>query len=265
MNAQPVTWERVLNFTDNCQLNKAHQTSDGGYVAIGESRIGIHQKMFLVKYNRYGDTLWTKYFDQNVNAGYGGYWVQETTDKGYIIAGRGEGINTDAYLIKTDSVGNILWYRTFGGTDLDQARCVKQLDDKGYILLANTNSNGPTVDILVIRTDSLGNEIWSKIYGGNNFAEIAREIIVLNNSGFILTGTVRPGPDNLYLLRLNENGDTLWSKSFTNYIGSEGYSIDITNDGGFIVGGTCDSLGNNNKKSYVIKTDSLGNLQWSKT
>lgn len=265
LRAQPsVTWERVLTFTNNCQLNKTQQTSDGGYVAIGESRIGIRQKMFLVKYNRYGDILWTKHFDQSVDAGYGGYWVEETSDKGYIVAGRGEGINTDAYLVKTDSLGNIQWYKTFGGADLDQARCVKQLDDKGYILLTNTNSYGPTVDILVIRTDSLGNEIWSKIYGGNNFAEYAMEVEIVNNAGFVLVGTVRPGHENLYLLRLDNNGDTLWSKSFTEYLSSEGYSIDIANDGGFIVGGTCDSLDDNNKKSYVIKTDSLGNLQRSK-
>jgi len=262
VKAQPITWQKVLNFTDNCGLNKAHQTSDGGYVAVGESRVNNHKKIFLVKFNRFGDTLWTKYFDTNVNAGYIGYWVEETLDKGYVIAGVGEGINSDAYLIKTDSLGSIQWYKTFGGSDLDQASCVKQIKDKGYILLITTSSFGPTTDILVVRTDSLGNTLWSKVYGGNNFSESAREIEVVNNSGFILTGKVVQPNDNLYLLRLNENGDTLWSKTFTNYLGSQGYSIDITNDGGFIVGGTCYTLGTN---SYVIKTDSSGNSLWQRT
>lgn len=262
-NAQkPITWQRVLNYTDNAQLYKAQQTSDGGYVTVGQSRVNNYQKIFLAKFNRYGDTLWTKYFDLSVNASYVGRWVEETFDKGFVIAGIGQGVNGDAYLIKTDSLGNIQWYKTFGGSGLEQAWCVKQLNDNGYILLINTSSFGPTTDILVVRTDSLGNTLWSKVYGGDNFSESAREIEVLNNSGFILTGKVVQPNDNLYLLRLNKNGDTLWSKTFTNYLGSEGYSIDITNDGGFIIGGTCYILGTN---SYVIKIDSSGNSQWQRT
>lgn len=264
LKAQSTTWQKVLTFTNNSAFYKAQQTSDNGYIAVGSNRVGIYNKIYIVKFDNYGDTLWTKFYDLYVNEVYRGFWIEETSDKGYIICGSGAGPNSDAYLIKVNSFGYVLWFKTFGGLELDQARCVKQLYDNGFILLSNTNSFGPTTDILVTRTDSLGNQMWSIVYGGNNYAEYAEEIEVVSNTGFIIVGSVRPGHENLYILRLNSEGDTLWSKTFTEHLSSEGYSIDITNDNGFIIGGTCDSLDDNNKKSYVIKTDSNGIMQWSK-
>lgn len=249
--------------TNNSHFFKTQQTSDGGYVAVGVNRFGVYTKIFAVKFDIYGDTLWTKFFDLNVNYAFNGFWIEETSDNGYILCGSG-GPSSDAYLIKLNSFGDVLWFKTFGGFDLDQARCVKQLDDNGFIILSNTTSFGPTTDILVTRTDSLGNQIWSKVYGGNNYGEYAEEIEVVKNNGFIIVSSVRPGHENLYLLRLNNEGDTLWSKTFTKHLSSEGYSIDITSDNGFIIGGICDSLDDNNKKSYVIKSDSNGITQWSK-
>lgn len=58
--AQQVTWQRVLDYTDNSVLYKAHQTSDGGYIAVGNNRVGGNGKIFLIKFNRYGDTLWSQ-------------------------------------------------------------------------------------------------------------------------------------------------------------------------------------------------------------
>jgi len=267
-NAQkPITWQRVLTYTDNSVLHKAQQTSDGGYIAVGDNRVSGNSKLYIAKFNEYGDSLWVKYFDLSVNDSYRGEWIEETYDKGFIIAGSGDGPNTDAYLVKTDSSGNIQWFKTFGGFNLDQGECVKQISDKGYILSVRTTSVSGTNDIMLVRTDSLGNLIWSRIYGNNIYHEYGHEIQIVNNSGVIICGLKRitNQPSNLYLIKADLNGDTLWTKTYSQFIGSVGHSIDITHDGGFIIGGTIDTTTNNYPKSLVLKTDTSGNIQWQRT
>ena len=222
--------------------------------------------MILVKFNKYGDTLWNKYFDLSVNSSYNGIWIEETKDKGFILTGSGPGVSTDAYIVKTDSTGNVKWYRTFGGADLDQGRCVKQLSDNGYILLMRTFSYSPTSDILLIKTDSLGNEMWRKLFSDSIYNEIGNEIQVIGNSGFIIAGwkQITKKPASLYLIRLNLSGDTIWTKTYNNYSSTAAYSVDTTSDKGFIIGGIADSTTNNYPLSYLLKIDELGNLEWEK-
>jgi hypothetical protein len=266
VSSQPITWQRILGYTDNAILRKAQQTSDGGYIAVGTSIIGIYQKLYLVKFNPYGDTLWTRYFDTSVSGSFEGYWVEETLDKGFIIAGDGEGPNGDAYLIKTDSIGNIKWYKTFGGSGLDQGLCVKQLTNIDFILMARTTSINSTNDIMLIKTDSVGNKIWSKIYGNNIYEEFGEEIQIIGNSGFIIDGAkeVSGQRANLYLIRTNMNGDSVWTKTYNQYLGSAAYSIDLAIDRGFILGGFADSTTNNEPKAYIVKTDSNGTIEWQR-
>jgi len=254
LQSQNLNWEKVLSYTDVCVFNKALQTTDSGYICVGQNRIGSNVKMYFLKLNSFGDTIWSRHFDLNVNSVYRCKWVQNTSDNGFIMCGSGAGINSDAYLIKVDSLGNIIWYKTFGGNGIDVAQCVKQLSDGGYIILVSTTSF-TDYGMLAIRTDSLGNSIWSKFYLGG-----AGEIEIVKNSGFIISGVLN---DKAYLLRMDNNGDSLWSKNYGEYLGSVGFSIDNTEDNGFIVGGICDTSISNNKKSYVIKTDSTGNIQWS--
>ncbi|MEO8210835.1 MAG: T9SS type A sorting domain-containing protein [bacterium] len=263
--AQSTTWERVLNYTDNSVLHKAQQTSDRGYIAVGQNRINNNAKMYLAKFDKFGDSTWVKYFDLSVNDYFSGEWIEETHDKGFIIAGSG-GPNSDAYLVKTDSLGSVQWFKTFGGFDIEQGECVKQIFDKGYILLVRTTSVSGTNDIMLVRTDSLGKVVWSKIYGNNIYQEIGYEFQVVNNSELIICGVKRitNQSSNLYLIKANFLGDTIWTKTYTQYAESVAHSIDISNDNGFIIGGTADTTTNNYPKSLVLKTDTSGNIQWQR-
>ena len=96
--------------------------------------------------------------------------MQQTSDGGYIIAGFtdswGEG-GGNVYLIKTDAEGNELWFNTFGGESTDWAKSVRQTTDGGYIIAGATESYGAgDFDIYLIKTDTAGNELWSKTFGG---------------------------------------------------------------------------------------------------
>lgn len=264
---QSVTWQNVLGYTDNSILHNTKQTSDGGFIAVGQNRINNYSKMYIAKFNKFGDSLWVKYFDLMVQYYYSGDWIEETHDKGFIIAGTGNGVNGDAYLVKTDSIGNVEWYKTFGGSNLDQGKCVKQIFDNGFILLLRTNSISGTNDIMLVRTDSIGNTIWTKIYGNNEYQEYGNEFQIDNNTGIIIVGLKRITnmPSNLFLIKTNLFGDTLWTKTYSDYIQSAGYSLDIGHNGNYIIGGTADTTDSNFPKSLVMKTDTSGNVIWKKT
>ncbi|MFZ8835347.1 MAG: hypothetical protein ACO2O5_14320, partial [Candidatus Caldipriscus sp.] len=99
--------------------------------------------------------------------------VQQTSDGGYIVAGGTNSFGAgsyDIFLIKTDANGNIIWAKTYGGTDNDWAYSVQQTSDGGYIVAGSTYSFGAgSYDIFLIKTDANGNIIWAKTYGGTDW------------------------------------------------------------------------------------------------
>ena len=174
--------------------------------------------------------------------------------------------NTDAYLIKTDSLGIIQWYKSFGGLGQDIGCCVKQIKDGGFILAIRTTSFGPTLDIMLIKTDSLGNQEWSKVYNNSNSNESVEEIRTVSNSGYILVGSTLTGNSaNVFVIRTDNSGDTLWTKKYGGQGRSAGYSIDNTNENGFIACGVSNSFNPfDYYQSFLTKIDSLGNIIWER-
>ncbi|MFZ1322557.1 MAG: T9SS type A sorting domain-containing protein [Ignavibacteria bacterium] len=264
VNSQSLTWQKIMLYTNNSQFYKSCPTKDGGIIAVGSNRIGNYQKIYIAKFNSLGDSLWAKYFDLNINKHFDGFWIEETIDLGFIISCTSD---AEACLLKVDSFGNFQWNKVIlSGSGIEQAKCVKQLSDNGFIIIARTTSNNNTNDIKLIRTDQFGNNIWSKNIGDEIYDEIANEIQYIKNSGFIITGwkQLYPNAAKLFLIRTDINGDTLWTKTINEYYSSGGYSIDLTEDEGFIIGGLADTSSNNHPNAYVLKTDSIGNIQWSR-
>ncbi|MBD3232518.1 MAG: T9SS type A sorting domain-containing protein [candidate division Zixibacteria bacterium] len=216
-----------------------------------------------------GDTLWTKT--------YGGIdWdraesIRQTDDGGYIMAGFTEsygGGGRDFYLIKTDSEGNSLWSETYGGVDRDEALSVQQTSDGGYIVGGLTESYGAgAVDFYLIKTDSDGNTVWTKTYGGSD-SDYGYSVRQTNDGGYIFAGyseSFGAGAGDMYLVKTNSAGDTLWTRAFggTDYEGAS--SVQQTADGGYIVAGHTNSFGAGDYDCYLVKTDSAGNPQWTGT
>jgi len=193
--------------------------------------------------------------------------VQHTTDGGYIIAGItssfGNG-DEDVLLTKTDGNGIELWTKTFGGTNSDGAHSVQQTTDGGFIITGATESFGlgnGTGDVYLIKTDENGIELWTKTFGGTN-AEEGNSVQQTTDGGYIIAGHTNSfgnGQRDVYLIKTDENGDSLWTRTCGGIEEDEGHSIQQTTDGGYIITGITESFGNGIYDVYLIKTDGNGN------
>lgn len=247
-------------------FNSVVQTSDGGYILAGKTCFTGNPgwDLYLIKTNAIGDTLWTRVWGGGTGNN-SAYSVKQTTDGGYIVAGNLAGFGTgnfDAWIIKTNSSGNIVFSKVFGGVDFDVASSVQQTTDGGYIIGGYTTSFGAgNVDFYLIKTDAAGNLTWSKTYGGPD-SEYCTDAIQTTDGGYILagwTGDVSTTVCDIYIIKTNSSGDTLWTKTYGGINNDQGYSIWQCTDGGYALGGQSASFGNNSDDIILIKIDNMGN------
>jgi hypothetical protein len=246
------------------------QTTDGGYIVVGQTpAFGAGGfDAYLVKLNAAGDISWTKTY-----GGTGleiGSAVQQTSDGGYILTGQigsyGAGFG-DFYLLKTDASGNVVWTKAYGVNGEEAGVSVKQTTDGGYIIGGTSESTGPLgKDMCLIKTNAVGDTLWAKIYGGSLIDE-CNEVIQTADGGYIMCGHSFSfsvaGDYDVYVVKTDNQGTVQWSKTYGSSASASdnefGYSIQQTNDGGYIITGETFSFGLGLKNVYLIKTDALGN------
>jgi len=247
------------------------ETVDRGYIMTGFTRSygAGWEDVWLIKTDSAGNLDWDKTFGGAESDW--GFCVEQTSDRGYIIAGftrsYGAGLE-DIWLIKTDSNGNQVWDRTFGGPDVDYGLWVQQTLDGGYIVAGRTRSYGAGgVDAWVIKTDSGGSEEWSRTIGGSD-GDWIRAVQQTSDGGYVLTGSTRlfgSGSEDLWLVKLDSRGDELWSRVFGGPESDEGLSVQQTSDHGYIVAGWTFSYGAGERDVWLIRTDSDGHELWNTT
>ncbi|HEX7319901.1 MAG TPA: hypothetical protein VF399_06050 [bacterium] len=256
-------WTKIYNG----EFWAIEQTSDRGYVIAGSICQPGENNLdaYLLKTDPAGDTLWSRC--------YGGalddiaYAVQPTFDGGYILAGQSNSYS-DVYVVKTDSLGNMQWQKTYGGTYRDYCFSAKQVNDGGYIFAGYTAYlTDPWADVYIIRTDSIGDTLSTRTYGtpGNN--DEAYCVQCVSGGGYIVAGwtcSFGQGGD-IWLLRLSDRGDSLWTRTYGGLDFEYGSSVQETGDGGFVIAGYTRSFGAGYEDVYVVKTDSVGDTLWTKT
>ena len=256
-------WTKTLGDLGNDYGYSVQQTNDGGYIVCGTTEdLNGDKNVFLVKIDGNGNNLWSKTFggseyDEGIS-------VKQTTDGGYIIAGvtfsfgNGPG---DVYIIKTDDDGNELWNKTFGGPGYDYGYSVQQTSNGGYVISGGTDSeNGG--DIYLIKTDDNGDSLWTITIGGNS-EDYSYSVQQTTDGGYIIAGSTNSfgnGDSDVYLIKTDGSGNELWNKTFGGSEYDEGYSVQQTTDGGYIIAGSTNSIGNGNSDVYLIKTDGNGNV-----
>lgn len=247
------------------------QTNDNGYILLGFTGLyGINwDDIFLTKVDSVGNITWMKTYGGAKSES--GTSVKQTNDGGYIMTGYTNSFGTgngDVYLIKTNSLGDTLWTKTYGGSSTQQGNDVVQSNDGGYIITGYSDSfNAGNGDIYVIKTDAAGNPLWTKTYGGAG-TDVGNSIQKTSDGGYIIAGSMYAygtGSSDVYLIKINAVGDTLWTKTYGSINGNEqGQVVKQSNDKGYILVGSADGFGAGGNNVYLVKTDSLGNLMWTK-
>ena len=233
-------WTREIHEASGfCTAYSSLQTNDGGYIISGNAHgTGMGVDIYLLKLNAAGDSVWCKTYgglstDQ-------GRSVKQTSDGGFIIVGRtfasfGAG-GEDVFLVKTDSVGTMLWSKTFGGPLNDRAHSIEETDDLGFIIAGETQSFGAGgLDAYLIKTDSNGTLIWSKTFGGTD-ADAARTVQQTVDGGYIIsgyTGSFNAGDFDIYLIKTDVNGNSGCNEGNPTTI--EGIATPVTGSSGFII------------------------------
>jgi hypothetical protein len=263
-NAPDTLWTRTYGGENRDIAYSLQQTADGGYIMAGETySLGAGgADFYLVKTDSTGDTLWTRTYGGSGSDG--AREVQQTTDGGYIVAGTtgsfGAG-STDFYLVRTNSSGDTLWTRTYGGTYDESAYSVQQTSDGGYII---AGSRWGGTEFYVVKTDGAGNVTWTRTYWGSEWGSFARSVRQTTDGGYIVAGTTMASDMSLcfFVVRTNGQGDTLWTRAYGCGQASA-YSVQQTADGGYIVGGA--TAFGEGWDSDLVKIDAQGDTLWTRT
>ncbi len=174
---------------------------------------------------------------------------------------------TDFYLVEIDINGNFIHEKTFGNALDDDATCVITGNDDNYLIGGNTRTTSGTNDMLLIKITTEGEVVWQKTYGGSSNEEL-NHILPVENSGYFLVGftaSFGAGARDIYLVRIDENGNELWNKTYGGLSEEGGNEIISTPDGNFMLFGFTQSYGAGDRDFYLVKINSQGDTIWTKT
>jgi hypothetical protein len=250
-------WAKTIGTEDNEYLFRLRKTSDGGFIMCGYTEDFFEYKYYIVKTNSQGDTLWTKAYDFGV-----AHWIEQTNDGGYILMVYQDAIpiiQYGFYLVKLDEDGDIIWTRSYG-SELTWVigYAVQQTTDGGYIMAGRVDDYGAGgSDLFILKTNSDGDSLWSKTYGGTS-DERAFTLIKTSDGGYLVggyTSTFGAGFFDVYLVKIDQNGDSLWTRTYGTDWQEMAYDIKETSDGGYVVAGYTQ---HGSFDAYLVKTNQYG-------
>jgi Secretion system C-terminal sorting domain len=243
-----VEWEETIldaNLEYGCCIQ---QTEDGGYVISGHSGnpSSGRTEAALLKTDSYGNLEYSYAIEEHTQTK--GEFVLETSDGCFVVIGpHYNGI----FLIKMDSDGNVIWDRDFLGSGFEQAACIQETDDGGYIIAGMFVHNNGNKDMGLIKTNSVGSIVWTQSFGsfGDDYGSDVKQT---DDGGYIITGTKfssDQGDPDIWVIKTDSNGEIVWESLFGGTNGAHGESIIQASDGGYLVGS---SLTNGNYWYYHL-------------
>ncbi len=196
--------------------------------------------------------------------------IIEAGDRGYYIMGNvsAEEGNTQIDVIRTDSLGIILFEKTIGDGPVYWANDFIRTADQGFLFCGMTNkhpANG--YDMFLIKTDSNINIEWQQCYGGSGW-EIANSVKATKDNAYLLVGqtySYGPANGNIYVVKTNLEGDTLWTRTFGSDSVDYASDADILSDSTYLIGATTNSFGHGKYDGYVLNLNKAGDTLWTKT
>jgi hypothetical protein len=272
-----ITWEKSFGYSGVDEGVSILETSDNHFILSGvldvtasggDGNTGRYSPRhaggdyWSIKINASGGTVWSRF--------YGGSFTDAPTGvieniNGDLITVGGSDSNDvdisnnkgtyDFWVVKSSSNGNILWEKSYGGSEIDEARDVISTDNGNHIIVGDTRSeeqdvseNNGAADLWVLKVSDNGDILWEKSLGGSNF-DVARAINSTFDGGFIIAGSSRSsdgnvsenkGQNDAWVVKINTSGELLWEKT----VG--GAEIDFAYDAVQLTSGTIIAVGETN-------------------
>jgi hypothetical protein len=292
-----VQWTKTFAGMREAEGTYVEQTTDGGYFVAGTTSFGDTEKLFLVKTTSNGNTSWTK--TVSGPGPLRAFSAQQTSDGGYIVGVNGPPARMERWhpsLMKFDGQGNLVWQNDINGGVIPYdvfGNSVLQTSDGGYAVVANmtlsdsavilfkTDSLGKRYHIAIewgtydrfplcrtsdggfligtrtlLKVDSLGNQQWLRTFG---FAAGANSVLQIPDGGYVATGPTNDCK-NIYLFKTDTSGALTWSGQHAHSSLSDGYWVERTADGGFVVAG---NYWTEHSIACIIRTTSSGTHMWT--
>lgn len=269
-----ISWEKSFGYQGADSGITMTETNDQGFLVTGildvtasggegnSSRNANRHAggdYWALKLDISGNLEWSHYFGGNfTDTPYG---VVQTNDNGYIVVGSSDSEDTDIssnigtydfWVIKISESGDLVWEKSFGGSQIDEARAIVKTNDGNYIIAGDTRSsdndvsqNKGAADLWFIKISPSGNLIWERTIGGSSF-DVARAIKKSQNNGFLLSGSSRSsdmdvsenkGQNDAWVLKTDNNGNLLWETT----VG--GSNIDFSYDVAELINGSVIAVG----------------------
>lgn len=305
LSSQNIQWQKSLGGSYSDNAKSIIQTTDGGYIVAGQTKSndgdvsGNHSyykwDYWIAKMDSAGTLQWQKCL-----GGSGHDYAQcirQTFDGGYIVAGytasndgdvSGNHGGSDYWVVKLDSLGVLQWQKCLGGSSSERAYSIQQTSDTGYIIAGDANSlNGDVSgghgypDYWIVKLNSIGELQWQKCLGGSYY-DYAKSIQQTTDLGYIIAGYTASNDGDVsgnngygtsmdyWIVKIDSIGTLQWQKCLGGTNDEHAYSIQQTNDEGFIIAGSTrssngDVSGRHGSEDYwIVKLDSVGELQWQK-
>lgn len=244
-------WSKFYGGAANDLGQKFIKTKDGGFAMVGHNRsLDDLGDVYIVKANKEGEEIWENHFGgRYVDHGFD---VIENELGEFIIVGTLGGFynpttfdylnhDADIYIIKTNSNGEEIWKKTFGGTSHDWAKKIIKAPEGGYFICGSTQSEGAgSFDMFLMKMDEDGNQLWIKTYGGNDF-EYGESVQLTADNNLLLLGTSASFSGNFkpdhFLVKTDLDGDVIWENTFGGEGSDYSSSMVCTSDSGCVFTG----------------------------
>ncbi len=303
-----IEWQNVIGGSTSDKLATIEQTPDGGYIVGGTSQSTVSgdktepsmgNDFWILKLDNFGNIIWQNTIGGSATENL--YSILQTDDGGYLLGGSSlSGISGDKtetnrgsldyWVVKINSIGNILWQKTFGGSSSEEIYTMCKTPDGGYLLGGHsfsgisgdkTQPNSGYSDYWIIKIDNSGTLVWQDDIGGSS-SDYLYQMILCTDNTFILSGAsgspisgdktdASNGNFDYWIIKISNTDSIIWQNSIG---GSE---IDICNSveelstGGYLLGGTSTSNNTGDKTSANFLTDywlvnitNDGNVVWDK-
>ncbi|MBA2422318.1 MAG: hypothetical protein H0V61_03750, partial [Chitinophagales bacterium] len=303
-----IDWQRTFGGTGNDILQDIYPTADSNYILIGltdsnnldvSCELKGKHDIWVIKMDPLGNIIWQKCLGGTVEEGNPYTKIIQTSDGGYLFITEswssdvdvvGHHLLSDAWTVKLDAFGNIMWAKSFGGSAWDVPRNLLELPGKRYLVMSRSTSSDGDVpvnidtdpesfDAWVFIVDSAGEFLMNKVYGGTGDDDLYKPIL-MSDGNIALFGLTNSTDGDLtdqpvdttdgWLLKIDTNGMILSSQVYGNINYESFLDAFATDDGGFIAfGETGDPVAPIDQGSYhanadwwAVKLDVAGNMEW---